>query len=222
MPWIGFDPAIQRKMMRTEINWIDQTRAGDICRPLRLLVQGDTLFLWAGVEFAAEAERIAHDPGCLSACLTVRMAAEGYRPLPRAMVPIARFTAETVTAFSGETACRITPEQPTLLTHSSAELAETGGWGILRDGLLVSAAWAMPDSTGDKGAREIALETAPAYRRQGLATAAAAALICDLFSAELRPIYRCAEDNAASMAVARALGLRRIGTEYAPAFRRAK
>lgn len=208
--------------MRTEINWIDQTRAGDICRPLRLLLQGDTLLLWAGREFAEEAERIAQAPVSLSACLTARMAAEGYRPLPHAMAPIARFAADVPPALSREGIVRIAPEQPTLLTHSSAELAEAGGWGILREGRLVSAAWALLDSTGDGGAREIALETAPTYRRQGLASAAAGALIRDLLADGLRPIYRCAEDNAASVAAARALGLRRIGTEYAPVFRRVK
>ena len=206
--------------MKTEINWIEQTRAGDICRPLRLLLTDDAVLLWAGREFAPEAGQIARDPGCLSACLTARMAAEGYRPLPHATSPIARFTADTPPALSRETICRITPEQPTKLAHSSAELAAAGGRGILRDGLLVSAAWALPDTAGDGDAREIALATAPACRRQGLASAAAAALVCDLLLAGLRPIYRCAEDNAASMAVARALGLRRIGTEYAPAFRR--
>ena len=209
-------------MMRTEINWIDQTRAGDICRPLRLLVQGDVRLLWAGREFAEEAEKIVRDPDCLSVCLTARMASEGYYLLPHAMTPIARFTADTAPIFIGETVCRIAPEQPTGLTHSSAELAAAGGWGILREGQLVSAAWSLVDTAGNVNAREIALETAPAYRRQGLASAAASALICDLLSAGQRPIYRCSEDNAASLAVACAIGLRRVGTEYAPAFRRAK
>ena len=206
--------------MKTEINWMVRRRAGDTRCPHRSLVTADALFLWAGREFAEEAEQIARDPGCLSACLTARMAAEGYRPIPRAMAPIARFTADTAPIFAGETVCRVTPEQPTLLTHSSAELAAAGGRGILRDGVLVSAAWAMPDPAGDEGVREIALETAPACRRQGMASAAAATLVRDLLLAGKRPIYRCAEGNAASMAVACTLGLRRIGTEYAPAFRR--
>lgn len=206
--------------MKTEI-YIAETRAGDICRPLRLLVTPDALTLWTGREFLEEAEQIARNPACLSACLTARMAGEGYHPLPHAMEPIARFAADVPPPLSRETACRISPTQPTRLTHSSAEIAAAGGRGILREGVLVSAAWAMPDPAGNGNIREIALETAPAYRRQGLAAAAAAALLCDLLSAGCQPIYRCAEGNTASMAVAHSLGLRRIGTEYAPAFRRA-
>ena len=197
----------------------EETRAGDICRPLRLLMTPDAQILWAGQEFLEEAEQIARNPACLSACLTARMAAEVYHPLPHAMEPIARFAADTP-PFPREAVCRVSPTQPTLLTHSSAEIAAAGGRGILRDGVLVSAAWAMPDTAGDEGTREVALETAPAYRRQGLATAAAAALLCDLLSAGCQPIYRCAERNIASMALAHSLGLRRVGTEYAPAFRR--
>lgn len=180
----------------------------------------DALILWAGQELLGEAEQIARDPGCLSSCLTARMAAEGYRPLPHTMEPIARFTADAPPPLSRETVCRVSPAQPTLLTHSSAELAAAGGRGILRDGVLVSAAWATPNTAGDEGTREVALETAPAYRRQGLAVATAAALLCDLLSAGYRVIYRCAERNTASMALAHSLGLRRVGTEYAPAFRR--
>ena len=207
--------------MNTEIFVEEQTRAGDICRPLRLLMTPDALILRAGREFLGEAEQIARDPACLSACLTARMATEGYHPLPHTMEPIARFAADTPPTLSPEKVCRVSPTQPTLLTHSSAELAAAGGRGILREGVLVSAAWGMPDPAGDRNTREIALETAPAYRRQGLAAAAAAALLCDLFSAGCQPIYRCAQRNTASMALAHSLGLHRVGTEYVPAFRRA-
>lgn len=213
-------PSNNEKPMKIQI-YTEETRAGDICRPLRLLVTPDTLTLWAGRKFLEEAEQIARNPACLSACLTARMAAEGYYPLPHAMEPIARFAADAPPPLSRETVCRVSPTQPTLLTHSSEEIAAAGGRGILREGVLVSAAWAMPDPAGDGNTREVALETAPAYRRCGLAAAAAAAMLCDLLSAGCQPIYRCAEGNTASMAVAHSLGLRRVGTEYAPAFRRA-
>lgn len=221
MPWTGIDAVINNeKPMKIQI-YAEEIRAGDICRPLRLLVTPDTLTLWTGQAFLGEAKQIARNPACLSACLTARMAAEGYRPLPHAMEPIARFAADTPPTLSREKVCRVSPTQPTLLTHSSAELAAAGGRGILREGVLVSAAWAMPDPAGDGHIREIALETAPAFRRRGLAAASAAALLCDLISAGCQPIYRCAEGNTASMALAHSLGLRRVGTEYVPAFRRA-
>ena len=88
MPWTEIDAARQsEKTMKIQI-FEEETRAGDICRPLRLLLTPDTLIVWAGREFGEEAERIARDPGCLSACLTARMAAKGYHPLPHAMEPV--------------------------------------------------------------------------------------------------------------------------------------
>lgn len=53
---------------------------------------------------------------------------------------------------------------------------------------------------------EIGIETAPDFRRQGLATVVAEAMIEDVLAAGLRPVWSCRESNIGSVRLAQSLG----------------
>jgi RimJ/RimL family protein N-acetyltransferase len=77
------------------------------------------------------------------------------------------------------------------------------GFCLLRDGEPVSA---CTSAFVAGGAVEIGVYTDPAYRRRGLATLTATALIEACLDRGLRPNWECFADNAASVALAQRLG----------------
>jgi GNAT superfamily N-acetyltransferase len=80
------------------------------------------------------------------------------------------------------------------------------GWGILHDGVFVAGA----SSAAIGGGRlEIEIQTHPRFRRRGLATAVAAALILHALEHGLEPCWDAA--NEPSSALARKLGFRSTG-----------
>ncbi len=79
--------------------------------------------------------------------------------------------------------------------------------GAIRDGRVVSIAhtFAISESYADLG-----VTTVPGWRRQGLATAAAA-LVANAITADRRtPVWSCGGTNAASLAAAARLGFREV------------
>ncbi len=84
-------------------------------------------------------------------------------------------------------------------------LASGGGW-VVADGDEV-AAMAFASYRVDQQV-ELGIETAPAWRRQGLATTAAAAMIDNLLVTHLTPVWSCREDNVGSYRLATSLGFR--------------
>lgn len=195
--------------------------AGDVVYPLRLLVSPEGGTLDAPVCLRAEAEVIAArldgcaDPGALIlAVLSPPMADAGYRPLPHAGRAIIRWTAERVPPrpiCPGLGRLRDLPACGWALSHPRADLPGNA-WVVIADGTVAAAAWET-----DHG---IAVETAPAYRRRGYGRAATAAAACAALAEGRAVDYRCAETNAASMALAASLGFVMAAREYHPGFRR--
>lgn len=82
-------------------------------------------------------------------------------------------------------------------------LAHGGGTVVERDGRTGAMAFASY-RTGDD--LELGIETDPAFRRRGLAAAAAAAMLADVLAAGLTPVWSCREDNVGSSRLAERLG----------------
>jgi RimJ/RimL family protein N-acetyltransferase len=82
-------------------------------------------------------------------------------------------------------------------------LAAGGGTAVEREGEVGALAFTSYRSGTDL---ELGIETAPAHRRQGLAAAAAAAMLDDVLAAGLAPVWSCREDNVGSYRLAIALG----------------
>ncbi|QZN85344.1 GNAT family N-acetyltransferase [Cellulomonas sp. C5510] len=82
-------------------------------------------------------------------------------------------------------------------------LAHGGGTVVERDGRVGAIAFTSY-RTGDD--LELGIETDPAFRRQGLASAAAAAMLADVLDAGLTPVWSCREDNVGSARLAQRLG----------------
>lgn len=88
---------------------------------------------------------------------------------------------------------------------AQAFLAGGGGW-VVADGDEV-AAMAFAAYRVDQTV-ELGVETAPQWRGQGLATAAAAAMIDNLLLTRVTPVWSCREDNVGSFRLATTLGFR--------------
>ena len=84
-------------------------------------------------------------------------------------------------------------------------LQNGGGW-VGADGDEI-AAMAFASYRVDRQV-ELGIETAPAWRRRGLATTAAAAMIDNLLVSHLTPVWSCREDNVGSFRLATTLGFR--------------
>lgn len=82
-------------------------------------------------------------------------------------------------------------------------LAHGGGTVVERDGRTGAIAFTSYRTGEDL---ELGIETDPAYRRQGLASAAAAAMLADVLDAGLTPVWSCREDNVGSARLALRLG----------------
>ncbi|WP_024285591.1 GNAT family N-acetyltransferase [Cellulomonas sp. KRMCY2] len=86
---------------------------------------------------------------------------------------------------------------------AAAFLARGGGWVVEVDGTPAAisfCAFRVDDEL------EIGIETHPDYRRRGLASVAASAMIEDLLAADLTPVWSCREDNVGSLRLAHVLG----------------
>lgn len=88
------------------------------------------------------------------------------------------------------------PDAATFLAHG-------GGWVAEVDGAAAALAFSA-FHLGDEV--ELGIETAPAFRRRGLARAAAAAMIDDLLAGGRTPVWACREENAGSLLLAQGLG----------------
>ncbi len=93
-------------------------------------------------------------------------------------------------------------------------LSKSFGFAAVQGGGF--ACWCMSEyNLGDRC--EVGIETAPEHRRRGLATLVASAMFRHAARVGIRRVgWHCWADNAASVATAERLGLRRV-TEY-PAF----
>jgi RimJ/RimL family protein N-acetyltransferase len=88
-------------------------------------------------------------------------------------------------------------------TDAAAFLARGGGWVVEVDGAPAAisfGAFCVDDEV------EIGIETHPAFRRRGLASVAASAMIEDLLAGGLTPVWSCREDNVGSLRLAQVLG----------------
>lgn len=195
--------------------------AGDVVYPLRLLVSPAGGQLDAPVWLQREAEAITDrltgggEPGkVLLAVLAPRMAELGYRPLPCADTAIVHWTPDApLTPPDCPGLCRLgdAADCGWALSHPRADLPDDA-WVVVTDGCAVAAAWLTPNG--------IAVETAPAFRRRGYARTAVTALTAARLAKGGEVCYRCAETNAASMALAASLGFMPAACEYRPGFRR--
>lgn len=86
---------------------------------------------------------------------------------------------------------------------AEAFLAHGGGWVAEVDGVAAALAFAA-FSVGD--AVELGIETAPGFRRRGLARAAAAGMIDHLLATGRTPVWACREENTGSLHLAQQLG----------------
>ena len=120
---------------------------------------------------------------------------EGFtlRRMDAALLP--RVQGRIVPAFSWETA---------------EQFLENGfGWCAM-DGETVAAAAFSAAVTDD--AADIGIETAAAYRRMGLAKAAAAAVMQEAVTCGKTPVWACHEENIGSQKTVQALGFQHIRT----------
>ena len=198
--------------------------AGDVVYPLRLLIapEGRRITVWESllceVEAIAALLEAGGDPEqVLLELLAPRMAVEGYLPLPRAMAPILIWQSRdppVCPMLSSVIPLAAASDCGWALTHSRADLPRgvSDVWVVVEEGKVVAAAWLCE--------REIAVETAPTYRRRGFARAVAAALIRACSADGRAVVYRCLAANAASAALAESLGLFPTAREYRPGFRR--
>lgn len=90
--------------------------------------------------------------------------------------------------------------------YGANALSRLLGFALLRDGELVSEAFAMPPV---RGVRELGVDTAADHRRLGYATIVAAAVIRACEFVGFDTYWNCAAQNVASAALARRLGYRR-------------
>ncbi len=92
---------------------------------------------------------------------------------------------------------------------------EFGGWGtafaVVRDGAAVSLCFS---SRLDSHSAEAGLETVSEYRGQGFAAFVTQSWAAGVHASGRIPFYSTSFDNVASQAVARKLGLIRIGEDY--------
>lgn len=86
-------------------------------------------------------------------------------------------------------------------------------FGVIADGRVASLALAHPVGVMEHLAADVGVETAPAYRGRGFAKAAVSALAAHVTGRGGEVRYGCRPDNAASIAVARALGFVPFGTD---------
>jgi len=105
--------------------------------------------------------------------------------------------------------------RPLLRRHFAWLDAEFGLWGrvfgIERDGSIVSVCFS---SRLNAQAAEAGLQTAPDYRGRGLAAIVSSGWADSVRGLGLIPFYSTSRQNTASQAVARKLGLIRIGEDY--------
>jgi GNAT superfamily N-acetyltransferase len=113
--------------------------------------------------------------------------------------PGARMRPATAAEFAWEGTVRPTDFWPDAETF----LARGGGWVAEVDGVAAALAFAAFTRGGEV---ELGIETAPGFRRRGLARAAAAAMVDDLVRAGRTPVWACREDNTGSLRLARSLG----------------
>jgi len=196
--------------------------AGDVVYPLRLLLNEDGGVIEAAPAFADAAEALAarlaytaQSPGQIMLdMLSPRMRQAGYAPLPHAERTIVCLTAiDPVAPPRPDLLCayRDTAGLRWALSHARAHLPDDAVT-VVEAGTVAAAAWYTEEG--------IAVETAPAYRRRGYAHTAAAALIAARRQSGREVIYRCAETNTASMALAASLGLQPTARLWRPGFRR--
>ena len=105
-------------------------------------------------------------------------------------------------------------ENKTTFDIAACLAAERVLFAVLRDGAVVSlaATCEAPAARGDEGGiMEISVETAPAYRGSGYATAAVAALTDWLSARGFTTLYKCRAENEKSARVAARAGLTRSG-----------
>lgn len=88
------------------------------------------------------------------------------------------------------------PDAQSLLTHGGGMVAERDG----KVGAIAFASFHWDDNV------EIGIETLPRFRRQGLAQAAAGALVDALVADGLRPVWSCRGSNTGSQRLAGTLG----------------
>jgi RimJ/RimL family protein N-acetyltransferase len=88
-------------------------------------------------------------------------------------------------------------------SDAASFLAQGGGVVLTRGGELGAMAFA---SYRQESRMELGIETAPRWRRRGLAAAAATAMIDVALDGGLTPVWSCREDNVGSFRLATALG----------------
>jgi len=79
-------------------------------------------------------------------------------------------------------------------------------YGVLQDQKVVAIAYARRSGIMEDRIGDLAVETAPAYRGRGFGKAAVAAVVRHLCDKGGEACYRCAPDDIASAATARAVG----------------
>jgi len=79
-------------------------------------------------------------------------------------------------------------------------------YGVVADGTVASVAFCHRTGVMEDRVADIGVETAPAYRRRGFATAAVAAAAGHVIRAGGEARYGCRPDNTASVATARSVG----------------
>lgn len=101
-------------------------------------------------------------------------------------------------------------------TYDLAATCRAGclGYGIVKEGKIVSLAVTHEPPGECEGCVEVGVETVPAERGKGYATACLAALTAALLERGLAVEYRCQRYNEASRRVACHAGLRVVGRYY--------
>ncbi|MEW6749784.1 MAG: GNAT family N-acetyltransferase [Candidatus Latescibacterota bacterium] len=79
-------------------------------------------------------------------------------------------------------------------------------YGVVRDGRVVSVAYAHRSGHMEGMVADLGVETAPAYRRQGFARQVVGAVVAHVARRGGEALYSCHPDNLASLATARSVG----------------
>lgn len=88
------------------------------------------------------------------------------------------------------------------------------GFAVIENGEIVSAAVTHDPVTEEEQLAEITVETVPAARRKGYASACVAALARELLSRGILVLYSCHSTNRASLAVAKKVGFEQYAQFY--------
>lgn len=187
------------------------TNEGSICR-FRFDLPGNVVTQLK--EVAATEPTLIDSRTCPSCLNRFKDILKRHAPIERIWIgPAYRFPKHI---SSPPNVVRLSPENAGLLKGGFANMAlelddKKPCLAVIEDSQAVSICRSVRSSSR---AHEAGVDTLDAYRRRGYATSAVAAWALAVRSQNLIPLYSTSWDNAASLGVARRLGLVQYGLDY--------